>query len=1157
MSFVHLHNHSEYSLLDGTTHFTDEKGNPSELLKTAAELKMPAMAVTDHGNLYGAIEFYEACRQAGIKPILGAEVYVSKGSRLDKQGSRRDNCHLTLLSKDYQGYQNLMALVTKGFLEGFYHDPRIDKELLAENSGGLIALSGCLKSEIAQAIAEGNLSQAQKLAERYSEILGKGNFYLELMDHGLQLQRQVNQGLLEIAKRTGLPLVATNDCHYFRKEDSDAHDARVCISTGKLLEDSDRLRFETQEFYLKSAEEMSKIFGHIPEALKNTLAIAEKCSLSIPMDQLHLPHFEVPAGFTPDTYLEKLCREGLKRKGREQSSYLERLGFELSIIRRMGFSAYFLIVRDFIHYARSQKIPVGPGRGSGAGSLVAYVLDITLIDPLEHGLLFERFLNPDRRTMPDLDIDFSDEGRDRVIEYVRQKYGSSNVAQIITFGSMHARLAVRDVGRVLAVPLQEVDRLAKLIPFGMSLEKAFQSVPDLKEALKDARLKKLFHLAAKLEGLKRHTGVHAAGTVITKEAVVKYTPLARGSSEVVTTQYDDQSLLKLGLLKIDFLGLRTLTIIDHAVRFIREEKRDFEIEKIPLDDEKSYELLRRADSSGIFQLESPGMRDLLRRMKPSIFSEIAALIALYRPGPMESGMLDEFVARKNGKKVVYEHPMMEPILKETYGTMVYQEQVMEISKRLAGFTPGQADGLRKAMGKKIKEEMEKPRSAFIEGCRKNKITPKLANKIFDQMVKFGGYGFNKSHSTAYALVSYQTAYLKANYPVEFMTALLSSEIGRSAVGAEDKENKLVGYIADTRAMGFKVLPPDVQRSRALFSIERLPDGGRAVRFGLLAVKNVGQGAAESIAEAGLRGDFSSLDDFCSRIDLRQANKKVLESLIKAGALDRLYPEVPPPQGRAQMMAQIETLLGSLSKIKEEARKGQEFLFEERPGLSSASVPAWSEQDLLKNEKEVLGFYFSGHPLRRYEDRLKIASTHQIAAIPKGFSQTVRLAGMITLIERKLTKKKGEPWARATLEDLSGEIALLVFPRTYASGIGKMLKTDTVFVAAGRIMARGEEGEAEPELIVEDLTPLDSAVKRWARGLVISLKEKALEEGSLKSLKEALRRRPGPCPVLLRVQTAQNQSALVETPEQVDLSQDLFDDLEKVLGGRTWKIESVS
>lgn len=1166
--FIHLHNHSEYSLLDGTTRFSDHKGNPSDLLERMHREGTKAMALTDHGNLYGAIEFYTQARKVGIKPIIGCEMYLAKKSRFEKKGSQRDNCHLTVLAKNYEGYQNLMELSSKAFIEGYYYDPRIDKELLAEHSKGLIVLSGCLKSEISQAITAGDRKEALKLTMEYRDILEPGAFFLEIMDHGLDLQKNVLKALLEFNKKTQIPLVATNDCHYARKEDHVAHDARVCISTGKKISDAVRLRFDSNEFYYKNAAEMAKIFHFAPESLENTLRIAEQCNVEIPMGTSILPIFPVPQGSTQNSYLEKLCREGLNALGKSGNpAYEDRLKYELSVIIKMGFPGYFLIVWDFIRWAKENGVPVGPGRGSGAGALVCYTLGITAVDPIRHKLLFERFLNPDRVSMPDLDIDFSDRGRDMVIDYVRKKYGEKHVAQIITFGSLKARLAIRDVGRVLDVPLSEVDKLAKLIPMGNTIHQAVESVPDLQELAKDPNTKKLLALAQKIEGLKRHTGVHAAGIVITKEPAVRYTPLAKGSSsDVVTTQYDGEVLPNLGLLKMDFLGLRNLSVIEEAIRLIRERHdKNFDVYKISDDDENSFALLQSGRALGVFQLDSEGMRELLRRLKPTSFEDISACIALYRPGPMSSGMLDLFVERKHGKRVRYDHPLLEPVLKDTYGCMIYQEQVMEISKTLAGFTPGQADVLRKAMGKKVPEVLEKQRENFLAGCKKNKIPEKTASKVFEQIMKFGGYGFNKSHTVAYGTISYHTAYLKSNYPIEFFTALLTSEIGHSAVSVEGKENKLVTYLEDARNFGLTIMPPSVQHSNMVFSIEN--DG---IRFGLTAIKNVGHGAAESIVAARKEKPFTTLDDFCRRVDLRAANKKTLESLIKAGAMDSLMQGFSIEEARARLTHSLEETMGRQSRIKEDLARGQGLLFgtdipvarpPENGNETANTIEAWHEHDLLKAEREVLGFYFSGHPLVRFKDRLGCTSTHRIEDLNENCPKEVRLAGFLNQIKRIVTRK-GDPMGRAVLEDLTGEINLIIFPKAYAAGLSQQLKADTVVTVSGRLSFptnfKGEDsGQQKPELFVEDILPMDRAVNRYARSLTLHFTTVGLKEDLLTDLKEVLHRHPGRIPVYLRIDTPNQQQTFIETEERVDLHDALFDQLTQLLGENSWQIESAS
>jgi DNA polymerase III subunit alpha len=1163
--FVHLHNHSEYSLMDGVIRLTDARGGPSQAIKDLAASGAKGFAVTDHGNMYGAVEFYSAAKAVGLKAIIGCEMYISKGTRFDRGHSQKENCHLTVLAKNFEGYQNLMELASIAFKEGYYYDPRIDKELLAKHSKGLVVLSGCLKSELNQSILSGDLAQSEKLVTWFRDNLEPDSYYLEIMDHGLEKQRQVTQALLEMNKRTGIPLVATNDCHYAVKSDHDAHDARVCIATGRKIVDTERLKFESNEFYIKSPEEMHKLFSFAPQALESTLKIAEMCNLKIPMDQMLLPEFKVPEGFTQDTYLEHLCIEGLKERfpGGLRPDYKERLDYELGVIKRMGFSGYFLIVWDFIKHARSIGVPVGPGRGSGAGAIVAYALRITNADPIQHKLLFERFLNPDRKSMPDLDIDFADTGRDRVIQYVRQKYGEECVAQIITFGSLGAKLVIRDVGRVLDMPLMQIDEIAKKIPVGpnVHLHEAMQT-PELQEFAKDPQVKKLLDLSLKLEGLKRHTGVHAAGTLITKEPVVRYTPLAKGAkSDVVTTQYDGDICPKLGLLKVDFLGLRTLSIIDDAVHFVKKRGHpDFDIDAIPMDDPKTFEMLRSAKALAVFQLDSQGIRDLLFRIKPTVFDDIVSLIALFRPGPMQSGMLDMFVDRKHGKEEVkYDHPLLEGILKDTYGCMVFQEQVMEISKKLAGFTPGEADGLRKAMGKKIHEDLEKMRDKFVKGAAANKTNPKVANKIYDMMVKFGGYGFNKSHSVAYGLVAYQTAYLKANYPIEFMTAVLTSEIGHSSIGAEDKENKLVTYLDEARRMGIKILPPDVNKSQSKFDIQ-----DDQIRFGLLAIKNVGSGAADSMVAAAAEKPCVTLDDFCSRVDLHAINKKAVESLIKAGAMDGLRAGEPAPEARARLLASIDDVVGRSQKIKADLDKGQGLLFGAAPppprpsaAAADANFKPLSEHDTLTYEREVLGFYFSGHPLMAIKAQLKASATHEISQCTPAVTVPVRISGMISKMRKMISKKTGEPWIIVTLEDLTGEMTLLCFPRVYASGLQNIAKIGAFVAATGRLSFRGEPGAEDQgavgELMVDEITPLDMAVSRFAKRLRLKC-DATVGTEKLEALRDALELHRGPCAVVLEQESPEG-IAFLDIEQRVALNTPLFEAVEGILGPHCWRIEA--
>ncbi|MDR1683934.1 MAG: DNA polymerase III subunit alpha, partial [Elusimicrobiota bacterium] len=961
---------------------------------------------------------------------------------------------LTVLSANMAGYNNLMKLNSAAWVDGFYYHPRIDFDLLKEHKEGLIVLSGCLKGELAQTALNKGLEEACAAAKKFEDMLGKGNYYIEIMDHGIAEEQAALKVLLEVAKKTGIPLVATNDCHYQTRDDWQAHDIHMCIAMGKTLEDSNRLRMTTHELYYKTPQEMQKLFSFAPEALKNTLAIAEKCTLEFKKEGFVLPKFDIPADFkTQEDYLKHLCLAGLKQKLKTDNipqDYLQRLEYELGVIGPMGFATYFLIVADFIAYARSQGIPVGPGRGSGAGSIVAYSTDITRVDPLVNKLLFERFLNPDRISMPDLDIDFSDTGRERVIEYMRQKYGNKNVAQIITFGTMKAKLALRDTARVMGISVPETNRLAKMIPDALdaTIAGAIEQVPEIRaEIAKDPKVKQLFDFAGKIEGLKRHSGVHAAGILVTREEITKYAPLAKGSRDAVTTQFEGETLVDMGLLKIDFLGLRTLTVIDNAAKLVKELRGvDLDIANIPLDDKKTFELLASAQTNCIFQLESGGMKDLVKRLQPSVFSDISALVALYRPGPMQSGMMESFVRRKNGaEKVASVHKLMDAVLSETYGTIIYQEQIMEIVKILAGFTPGEADTLRKAMGKKIAEIMDKFRPKFIEGAAKNAMSAKAAGTLFDQMAKFAEYGFNKSHSVAYALVAYQTAYLKANHPIEFMCAALTNEIGHNAIGSADKENKIVTYLEEARRMGFEILPPDIQYSQADFSVEKLPAGGEGIRFGLTAIKNVGEDACKTIAaERAQNGPFKDLGDFCRRINLAQANKKTLESFAKAGVFDSLYPGPEVAVARAQALADLEPNVEHAQKIKQEQADAQNSLFGESLADIAASAKVQvkaaaplSKSEVLNNEREVLGLYLSGHPLAKFSRHLPKLIKKNIAQLTEQPQRgAVEVAGIISRIKKRQTKNK-DNWAQITLEDETQSITTNAFSRVWAQIGGKV------------------------------------------------------------------------------------------------------------------------
>ncbi|WP_428897320.1 DNA polymerase-3 subunit alpha [Parelusimicrobium proximum] len=1128
MEFVHLHNHTEYSLLDGLLRINTK---PGSFLPRIASEGVKAMAITDHGNMYGAVDFYFACKKVGIKPIVGCEVYVAKDHKI-KDKTAGKPYHLTLLAKDYDGYKNLMKLVSKAWVDGFYYHPRIDKEILAAHSGGLIALSGCLQGELSRECLGGTIESAVKTAKEYEDIMGKGNYYIELMDHGITDEQVAQKMLLEVSKRSAIPVVATNDCHYDRQEDWQIHEIHMCISTGKTLQDENRMKMDQHELYFKSAEEMYNLFSHSPEACKNTLEIAEKCNIEMPKTGFILPHFDVPSEFTSiDNFLKAKCLDGLKHKlgGEIPQNYMDRLEYELGVIGKMGFASYFLIVADFIGYANEHNIPVGPGRGSGAGSMVAYSLNITKVDPIVNGLLFERFLNPDRLTMPDLDIDFSDAGREQVIEYVRNKYGNTNVAQIITFGSMKAKLALKDVARVMGISVAESNRITKLIPndLGTTIESAIEQNKDLQRELKENKqTKDLFDYAKKLEGIKRHSGIHAAGIVVTREEVFNYSPLARGSKESITTQYEGETLVNLGLLKIDFLGLRTLSVIDNTIKLVEQTQGiKIDIDNIPLDDKKTYDLLASAHTLCIFQLESSGMRDLVKRLEPSQFSDISALVALYRPGPMQSGMLDMFVNRKSGKeKVKYDHPILEPILKETYGTMVYQEQIMEISKAMGGFTPGEADSLRKAMGKKKVDEMEKARENFVKGAAEKGVKDALSTKIFNQMAEFAGYGFNKSHSVAYALVSYQTAYLKANYPIEFMCAALINEIGHNAIGSEDKENKIITYIDEAKRLGFETLPPDVNKSEALFSVEK-DEGKRYIRFGLEALKNMGTETAENIVKARKEGGpYKSLEDLIERLDSQSANKRVIESLIKSGALDSLTPDIPPEESRAQYLAEMEEMLSSISKIKAEKENmaGGLFGMEElestltfkKSDIKAHKARPLTKAEMLESEKEMLGFYLSGHPLSKYYKFIPQFGAVKINDIKeKGITGPVTILGIVTRVKKRFNKNN-EEWAQFVIEDETGSIAVNAFSKVYAK-VSDRIVPNAIIVLKGDI--RAEEGFSLT-VFTTDILSVAGVVSALAKKLIIKIPQGYSKE-NLQILSALLGRTQGITEVILEIEHA--------------------------------------
>lgn len=1101
-TFVHLHLHTEYSLLDGAIRL-------EALAQKAAAWEMPAVGITDHGNLYAVVDFYRQCRQVGVKPIIGCEVYVAPRSRFDRTPHVDDNpYHLVLLAENQEGYANLVKLVSLAYLEGFYYKPRVDKDLLERHSRGLIGLSACLAGEIPRWLNQGNLEEARRAAREYQQIFSPGNFYLELQDHGLLEQARVNQGLIDLARELGLPLVATNDAHYLERKDARAHDVLLCIQTNKTVRDPDRLRFPNAEFYFKSPAEMEALFAHLPEALANTEAIAQRCQVDFTFGRVHLPKFDLPAGEEDAAgYLRKLCYQNLPHRYPNAGPEVrQRLEYELSVIERMGYPGYFLIVWDFVDYARRKGIPVGPGRGSAAGSLVAYLLGITNIDPLAHGLLFERFLNPERVSLPDMDIDFCFERRGEVIDYVVQRYGADSVAQIITFGTMAARAVIRDVGRALGQPYGEVDRLAKMIPaqLGMTLQKALELNPDLRQLYEtDPAVQNLFDLAASLEGMPRHASVHAAGVVITPEPVLNYVPLQKMPDGTVVTQFPMNILEDLGLLKMDFLGLRTLTVLAEAVKIVEERTgRHLDLDALPLDDPNTYQLLSSGETLGVFQLESGWVREMLKDLKPGRFEDIVAAVALCRPGPMENIPL--YVASKNGTPQ-YLHPKLEPILRETYGVMIYQEQIMQVAAVMAGFTLGQADLLRRAVGKKKKEILDEQRQAFVAGCLRQGHDEALANELYELIMKFANYGFNKNHSAAYGLLSYQTAYLKANYPAAFLAALLTSVKGN--------QDKVAEYINEARRMGLEILPPDINESQADFTVV----GDTRIRFGLAAIKNVGLGAVETILAARQAGPFSSLEDLLYRTDSRVINRRVLESLIKAGAFDSLG------LTRRTLLENLEQAMAEAQALQKARAGGQLSLFEmtAEAAAARAETPPESGEEyprptLLSMEKEVLGFYVSGHPLAEFEAEIRLLTSATVVDLRnKDDGEDVVIAGLV-LNQKRIVTKNGGIMAFVNVEDLTGTVEVTIFPRLLEKN-GELVAEGRMLLIKGRV-ARPEE-EGEPKLLAEEIQPLAGASKGAPVAKVPKVHLKVQDQGDsalLGRLKELLLRYQGPSPVYLHL-----------------------------------------
>lgn len=1118
--FVHLHLHTDYSMLDGAC-------DVEKLCCRVKELGMPAVAMTDHGNIFGAVHFVNAARSAGIKPIVGCELYICKKDdhRIERTPPDGDTYnHLLVLAENEEGYRNLVKITSEASLHGFYYKPRVSKRFLAEHSKGLIGLSGCLKGSVAEFLMEEKYDAARAAAVEYRDIFGANNFFLEIQDQGLEMEHRIHSNLFRLEKELGIPMVATNDSHYLCEDDAHAQDVMVCIQTGKSIQDANRMKFQGNQFFVKSHDEMHEVFKDAPDVLKRTLAIAERCNLRLDKVSNPFPHFDVPEGYTLDSYFEHVTREGfaermdtirgLSAAGKLKhgiAEYEQRLAREIAIIQQMTFSGYFMIVWDFVRYARENNIPVGPGRGSAAGSLVSYSLKITDLDPLEHELFFERFLNPERISMPDIDMDFCMNRRSEVIDYVTRKYGRENVAQIITFGTMAAKAAIKDVGRAMGVPYIDVDRIAKMVPttLNIKLESAIKESPALLQAYEsDPQIRELLDTAKKLEGMVRNAGVHAAGVVISPRPLTDLVPLFRTKNDEIVTAFDMVAIEKMGLLKMDFLGLTTLTILDDTLKLIAQTRNEhLKLEELPLTDHETYvKVFHSALTSGVFQFESHGMRDVLRRYQPNAIEDLTALNALYRPGPIQGGMIDFFIDRKHGrKKIEYELPELEEILRETFGVIVYQEHVMQIAHRLAGYSLGEADLLRRAMGKKKPEEMAKQRERFVEGAVQRGYPPKKIEKIFDLLAKFAEYGFPKAHSAAYALLAYQTAYLKTHYPVEFMAALLTSVTGST--------DDVVKYINECREMGLAVEPPDINVSDANFTPH-----GSAIRFGLAAVKNVGHNAIESIVAARKEiGQFKSIYEFCEKVDLRLLNKRVLESLIKSGAMDSLG-------RRAQLMAVLDKAMDHAQKSQRDAESGQHGLFgvfqqeDEQPAEDRLpDTPDWDEHTRLANEKEILGFFITGHPLDKYREKLedlRALSTAELAAMKSstGKDENLCTAGIITNL-RVLKSKKGDFYAQAALEDLAGSIEMLVFPDAYRK-LQDKVKIDVPVLIRGGV--RIEEG-ANPKLTVNDIIALEEAKVPLPRSLRIRIPLDKASETTVDYLHLLFSQRKGEAKVLFDVE----------------------------------------
>ena len=1162
--FTHLHVHTQYSLLDGAIRVKD-------LFPKISSLGMDTVAVTDHGNMFGAIDLYTEAKAAGVKLIFGCETYVAATDRTDR--TNRRNYHLVLLAKDDVGYKNLSYLNSKGYLEGFYYNPRIDKQILRERSQGLIGLSACLGGEVAQTLEKHGIAQAEEVAKEYASIFAPGDFYLELMPTKTPEQQNLNDELKRMGRKLGIPLVATNDCHYVNRSDAAAHEVLMAIQTGKSLKEEKRLKHQVDSYFLKSPSEMNVDFSDVPEALENTVAIAQRCNVKLDLGKTFLPTYKVPDGHTLDTYIAEVVARGLDRrfaamtargKAFDADQYRERCKTELAVIQKMGFSGYFLIVWDFINWAKEHGIPVGPGRGSGAGSCVAYAMGITDIDPLEFKLLFERFLNPERVSMPDFDVDFCMNRRDEVIRYVQDKYGREQVGQIATFHQLKARGVIRDIARVMDIPFAEADKLAKLVPEPVQgksppVREAIEQTPELKALYNDSPLhRELLDIAAALEGLNRHAGMHAAGVVIAERPLYEYVPCFRGQNDEIVTQFAMKEVEKAGLVKFDFLGLKTLTVIQTAVKLIDQQLPPdaprFDIDGIPKDDPDVYRMIARGDTTGVFQLESSGFREILKKLKPDCLEDIVAAVALYRPGPLEGGMVDDFVERKHGrKKVEYPHPWLEEILADTYGVIVYQEQVMQIAQVLSGYSLGRADLLRRAMGKKNKEVMDKEKAGFVEGAVGKGVDPKTADAIFELIAFFAGYGFNRSHSAAYGWVTYQTAYLKHHYPHEFFAGLMSCDA--------DNIDNIVKFIAEARAMGLVVEQPDVNESAADFTVHAR-EGGKIIRFGMGAVKGVGANAVDAILLARAEGGpFTSIYDVCKRVDTQKCNRRVLEQLIKAGAFDSIASK--HSHHRAQLMAALDAAIERGASEQRDKRSGQTSLFGlieaaapptagPAQGETYAEVEPWNHKQLLAFEKEALGFYVSGHPLDRYMGdlmRYANATTSDFAEGRRGAGDAA--IGGIVAQYREMITKKGDKMARFVLEDQTGGIEVVCFPKTFEK-VRHVLVSDEPILCSGEIRNEGGAESPDWKMMMNDASPIADLRQAKTTRVEIHLNADSITTDQVAELKSILAQAPrGNCTAIVRLRIPQRSETVIPLPEMwtVAPSDELLVRLERVFGER--------